>query len=164
MKLTEKYDFTEAQTKMLAYTPINIQSQWNQRKTTSTVILKNFFGIQIHTKNGWTIMEKHNVQWTWSPVPGMETTCSNWYNRVHPSQIQTKIQNRNLCDISMRHQTTKNRTSQNKTHCRNKYNILYRRSYHTHIRLNHNENRCKQCHIRHQIEIHVHGRQIFLPK
>ena len=70
---------------------------------------RKVLGIQRPGKNGWTGIEKLNVQWTWPPVPGMKK-CRNWNNRVKTSQRQTKIQNRNRCESSMLHQTTKKET------------------------------------------------------
>ena len=42
-----------------------------------------------------------------------------------------------------------------------KYNT--RKIQHTNIRLDHHETSCKQRHLRRKIEIHMHGREIFLP-
>ena len=39
--------------------------------------------VQRPSKDRCTSMDQLNVQRTWSPIPGLEITCGNWYNRVH---------------------------------------------------------------------------------
>ena len=87
-------------------------------------------------------------------------TYRNRHNIIRSTQRQTKRHKGNLCDISMWHQDTENRDSQNKTYCRSKSYRLSRRSQHANIRLNHHETTYQQHHIRHKIKIHVHVRKI----
>ena len=119
--------------------------------------------LQRFSKNEWTSMDKLNMQWTCPPVPGMEITCRNWHTIVNNPQRKPKdiraIYVKAVFDIR-----PKNRNWHKKTNWRRKYHRLSRRSQHIHIIFNHNETTCKQRHIRPQIRIHMHWRQIFLFK
>ena len=84
-------------------------------------------------------MDKINMQRTWNTIPGIEKSCGNRHNRIHPPQGQTKGQKGNLREISLRYQNSENRDSQEKTHCRRKSYRLSRRCQHTNIRLDRHE-------------------------
>ena len=88
-----------------------------------------------------TGMDQPNVQQTWPPVPGLEKhavtdTIYFIFHKYKPKDRRVSYV-RAVCEIR-----PQNRDSQNNTHFRSKYYILFIRSQHTKIRLNQHETPC----------------------
>ena len=120
--------------------------------------------IQRPIKYRCTVMDQLKVKWTWPPIPGLKKTRRKWHNLYLFTKKLIEGHKQNLCVRTMQYTTSWKRDSKNKTNCRRKSSILYRRSKHTDIILDQQKNPCKQRHIRLQIKIHVYGREIFLPE
>ena len=81
-----------------------------------------------------TSMEKLNVQRTWMPFTGTESTWFHWHHRAYITLWQAKGQEIDLCMSGLQHPTTEIRNSPNHNHIRREYSRLSWRILNSHGR------------------------------